>query len=214
MTRDDGSDSDLDVRGPSKPHIPVPSGLVLGNEVKSMLEQSRSARETLLLDGEGDNGRQQTAVHRVGGKIVTRDEWKEKQRNIDPRYRRERKRELDRQFESRQKTDWKHGFEQSAERIGKAEQAHKVASAPMGSASLRKDYEEELRTKNRWEDPMNRQTSRREDDSFKPRCRFQPPLNRFNIPPGYRWDGVIRGNDFESRWFEKSNEANSKKLRK
>jgi hypothetical protein len=214
ITQED-SDSDLDVRSKTKPVPNPPSGLFHGSDVKMMLEQSRAAREAVLLGNEQQEA-SQAPVHRVEGRIVSHEEWRDQQNRLDPRYRRERKRELDREFEKKQDDEWKRGLEQSSERMAKAEEAMRIAREPIGRSSLQAEYDADRRARDRWDDPMNRVSTKDDKSSFeseRPRSRFQAPMNRFNIAPGYRWDGVIRGNEFEKRWFERSNQMNAKKTR-
>ena len=217
------SDSDLDVRNVTKQQKLISessgatrAGLVHGHEVKEMLEESRRAREQALLGPQSSNP--QEVVHRIAGRVVSEEEWKAAQRESDPRFRRERQCELDREFEKNQQNEYRIGLEQNHERMRKAEEALRIMSEPLGGSSsgrlaTHEQLDNDLRNQTKWEDPLPRIKSEFVSPvptssvvQVKPKCFFQSPVNRFNIPPGYRWDGVVRGNNYEQRWFEKQNE--------
>ncbi|GBE83768.1 Pre-mRNA-splicing factor CWC26 [Sparassis crispa] len=77
-------------------------------------------------------------------------------------------------------------------------------------ARSRDDVElnEDLKAQDRWNDPAaafltkNRSKGPRKPEYTGP----PPPPNRFGIRPGYRWDGVDRGNGFEQKLFQRQNE--------
>ncbi|CAG2118850.1 unnamed protein product, partial [Medioppia subpectinata] len=74
------------------------------------------------------------------------------------------------------------------------------------------DLDKLLRDKEREDDPMlammrkNRVEEQRQEGTLKVMPKYKgppPPLNRFSIGPGYRWDGVDRSNGFEKKHFDR-----------
>ena len=128
---------------------------------------------------------QTEVTHRIGLKIVSREEW--------DAHRKLKKRPVDEDYQSglRQKEDLEARMEIVDEQINRKFQSTEI------SASL----DAELRDRQRWDDPMQQASKIR---------KFQAPPNRFGIAAGYRWDGVVRGTDYERRWFEAQNERRAK----
>ena len=66
----------------------------------------------------------------------------------------------------------------------------------------------------RFDDPMAEHLARKQAAAggpAKPKYRGPaPPPNRFNIAPGYRWDGVDRSNGYEKQFFLKQAQARIK----
>ncbi|KAH8741818.1 hypothetical protein FG386_001392 [Cryptosporidium ryanae] len=88
-----------------------------------------------------------------------------------------------------------------------------------GNYYIDEKYDEELRKKIHWDDPiniMNRRFNEKEKlninyDSNKLKCKYMTPQNRFSIESGYRWDGVVRGNGFEEMYLLKQSENSDRK---
>ncbi|KAF4995439.1 hypothetical protein FGRMN_5120 [Fusarium graminum] len=74
------------------------------------------------------------------------------------------------------------------------------------------EMNEELKGKDRWNDPMMQFMSEKDTgkgqgkkSKRKPVYAGAAPPNRYGIKPGYRWDGVDRGNGFEAERFKAIN---------
>jgi pre-mRNA-splicing factor CWC26 len=71
-----------------------------------------------------------------------------------------------------------------------------------------KELNEELKERERWDDPAAQFMKTKKTHSSqmgRPLYQGHAPPNRYGIRPGAKWDGVDRGNGFESEWFKARN---------
>lgn len=89
-----------------------------------------------------------------------------------------------------------------------------LEDAKLMSFSRKADDEEmnrDLKEQQRWNDPMMQFMTEKSTSTSKGKSKRKPvyngaaPPNRYGIRPGYRWDGVDRGNGFEAERFRAIN---------
>lgn len=117
---------------------------------------------------------------------------------------------------------WKGGAKQLADKADYRKAVEEAKNQPFARYELDDEAEKELKMKERFGDPLKLIKSGTIKSSFNdqtyrvlttasgyryllPRCKFPGSINRFDIEPGHRWDGVNRGNKYEQRWVDKTN---------
>lgn len=103
---------------------------------------------------------------------------------------------------------WGKGLKQIDDLEKRYQEHMHEASKPLARSADDKDLQDHLRNQERLDDPMleymrkkKDEVSRKKGVEVKPKYVGQAPDNRFNIRPGYRWDGVDRSNGFEKKYF-------------
>ncbi|CAO1616948.1 unnamed protein product [Parajaminaea phylloscopi] len=195
--------------GPSKPR----AGLRTKEQVRAerlAREEAQRAEERALAakgsgDGDGDGSVEteddraarlaQTTVYRdaSGRRIDVETE--------DAAIRAEEERQRRREAE---KKDWNRGQKQLQEQRRREQDLRQVESEGVARYATDGRMNEALRAVERADDPaLAFLTKKRTQGPRLPTYQGpRPPPNRFGISPGYRWDGVDRGNGFEKRFFE------------
>lgn len=101
---------------------------------------------------------------------------------------------------------WGKGMKQQEQQQRNVEEHLHEASKPMARFKDDDDLDKHLKEITRSDDPMLKFLKKKKSKDVKkkelPKYKGPPPPpNRFNMMPGYRWDGVDRSNGFEAKYF-------------
>ncbi|KAJ7305128.1 hypothetical protein JRQ81_010999 [Phrynocephalus forsythii] len=167
-------------------------------------ELLRREQQELKRQGGSSNKHLEAESHRA--ETIFRDKSGRKrdlkQERLEQQKKDEQKSERDEQY-----AKWGKGLAQSRQQEQNVEDAVKEMQKPLARYIDDQDLDQMLREQEREGDPMaefirKKKAKERKDTMEKPRYNGPtPPLNRFNIWPGYRWDGVDRSNGFEQKRF-------------
>ncbi|XP_026478660.1 BUD13 homolog [Ctenocephalides felis] len=107
---------------------------------------------------------------------------------------------------------WGKGLKQVEELKSRMEEDLHEMNKPLARYANDDDLDKHLRDRLHADDPMLEYIQQKQMEKnvkkgiqVRPEYKGAYPSNRFDIKPGYRWDGVDRGNGYEKQWFEKMN---------
>jgi len=186
------------------------AGLQTADQVTAALKRKEKAERKAMQDaGLDPTGKAQETIYRdASGRIINvamkRAEMRAKAEE-----------------EERKKQEELEGRKGDVQRREKEERKRDLQEAKvMGVARYADDTKlnDELKERGRWNDPMaqllaSKQSSKGGKSKGGGKTyqgAFEP--NRYGIRPGWRWDGVDRGNGFERKWFAARNKAKVREL--
>ncbi|OBZ67299.1 Pre-mRNA-splicing factor CWC26 [Grifola frondosa] len=172
-------------------------GLVTSTQLKKTLPRAPDKRATAA-DKEEREAAQETVYRDSSG------------RRVDIAAERAEAARLKREREEREarKMEWGKGLVQREDAEKRKREEETMRSRTFARSKDDVELNAELKAQERWNDPAAAfLTKKRSKGPRKPEYTGPPPPpNRFGIKPGYRWDGVDRGNGFEKKLFQRQNE--------
>ncbi|OCH86706.1 hypothetical protein OBBRIDRAFT_737495 [Obba rivulosa] len=170
-------------------------GLLTSAQLKKSLPRTKPVAKP---DPEADAAAQETIYRDASGRRVDMAA----ERAEAARKKRERE-----EAEAR-KMEWGKGVVQREESEKRRQELESVKGKAFARTVEDVEMNEELKAQERWNDPAAAfLTKKKSKGPKKPEYTGPPPPpNRFGIKPGYRWDGVDRGNGFEKKLFQRINE--------
>ncbi|XP_056295680.1 BUD13 homolog [Pseudoliparis swirei] len=130
-----------------------------------------------------------------------------KKRDLETEREEKKRKDGEKAAKAEKYAQWGRGVAQGEMHQQKLEDAVHEAQKPLARHRNDEDLDRMLREQQRDGDPMAaliRRKKERNKSQVKPRYKGPPPPpNRFNILPGYRWDGVDRSTGFEKKRYSR-----------
>ncbi|XP_062894206.1 BUD13 homolog [Mobula hypostoma] len=179
-----------------------------GNEMLSGGQAGLVSTDTLRKEKEDRRKRERAAEHLADNSrnavTVFRDKLGKK-RDLDQERLEQKKKEEEKAAKLEKYAQWGKGVAQKEQQKQNIEDALYEMQKPFARHIDDEDLDRLLRERERDGDPMAgliRKKKEVKNKNEKPRYNGPaPPPNRFNLYPGYRWDGVDRSNGFEKKRF-------------
>lgn len=181
------------------------AGLQTAEQVSAALKRKEKAERKAMKAAGLDMGglAQQTIYRDASGRMIN---VKEKKAEAEVKAKEEERKRLE-EIESRK------GDVQRREKEARRQDLEDAKLMTVARHADDKQLNDELKERERWNDPMARLIASKKTTSTTAKSggssgktyqgAFEP--NRYGIRPGWRWDGVDRGNGFERKWFAARN---------
>lgn len=155
-----------------------------------------------------DRGNQPLENESRNAQTIFRDK-SGKRRDLESEREEQKKKAGEKAAKDEKYAQWGRGLAQNQMHQQRLEDALHESQKPLARHHDDEDLDKMLREKEREGDPMAAMLRRKKDRNLKsqgvkekPQYKGPaPPPNRFNILPGYRWDGVDRSNGFEQKRY-------------
>ena len=176
------------------------AGLQTAGQVTAQLKRKEALeRQRFLEDGDEKSGKGTETIYRdASGRII----------NVAMKRAEARKKAEEEALKATAELEAQKGDVQRAQAQSQKEQLKEAKFMPVSRFADDTELNEELKEKERWNDPATQFLSKTKGGksvSGKPLYQGPAMPNRYGIRPGYRWDGVDRGNGFEKEWFASRN---------